>query len=574
MIAQPQYGFAPTMPMMANGGSVADAQSVQSKGRGKDTMLVHMTPKEVGGLQALAMQHGGSLTINPQTGLPEAGFLEAILPTLAGAALTIGSGGVINPYMSAAIVGGIQTARTGDLGQGLLAGLGAYGGAGLGAGLTSAGASAAPSTVAPTAGVDAATVTADAAAVAPTAVAPTAASTVTNPTQQALLEAGLTDAQVAANTGGTLATAPISQAAAAPPVDVFGNPLGVDEMAAQGAGAGSSTSILAPPSTTPPPATFGSNFTQAGQGVKSIFEPGGFDKFIGEAAVKADPSKGIQAAPATGLGGGFGAAKTTAFAAAPALLATPEYDAPAPKKEEASNYEGPYTPSARRVSYPGDDERRRTSEFTYFTPSNPVPFDEGGKVEEDRSIKMPDASYVAGQAPEFDHNFKAVEVQGGFPGGSAAPAPIGGKGAMGQALSIMLGKKNEEEKSKQIRDMSGYEYDPRSQRLVKGSSTGGLPALARGGSVPMLENGGFVLTKKAVDGLGRGNNEKGQANAQRGLGAIPIRGAGAKRGPKAGVDDKIKTTIDGKRPALCLTVKPTSPKNRLPKRVGPKRSML
>jgi hypothetical protein len=343
MIAQPQYGFAPTMPMMANGGSVADAQSVQSKGRGRDTMLVHMTPKEVGGLQALAMQHGGSLTINPQTGLPEAGFLEAILPTLAGAALTIGSGGVINPYMSAAIVGGVQTARTGDLGQGLLAGLGAYGGAGLGAGLTSAGASAAPGTVAPTAGLEFATNPADlaaatggeaaAAAVPSATTGATAASAVTDPTQQALLKAGLTDAQVAANTG-PLATAPISQAAAAPPVDVFGNPLGVDEMAAQGAGAGSSTSILAPPSTTPPPATFGSNFTQAGQGVKSIFEPGGFDKFIGDAAVKADPSKGIQAAPATGLGGGFGAAKTAAFAAAPALLAPPEYDAPASKKEE------------------------------------------------------------------------------------------------------------------------------------------------------------------------------------------------------------------------------------------------
>jgi hypothetical protein len=199
-----------------------------------------------------------------------------------------------------------------------------------------------------------------------------------------------------------------------------------------------------------------------------------------------------------------------------------------------------------------------------------VPFDEGGKVEEDRSIKMPDASYVAGQAPEFDHNFKAVEVQGGFPGGSAAPAPIGGKGAMGQALSTMLGKKNEEEKSKQIRDMSGYEYDPRSQRLVKSSSTGGLPALARGGSVPTLENGGFVLTKKAVDGLGRGNNEKGQANAQRGLGAIPIRGAGAKRGPKAGVDDKIKTTIDGKRPALVSNGEAYVPKKQVAKKGGAK----
>jgi hypothetical protein len=354
------------------------AQAVQRQGRGRDTMLVHMTPKEVGGLQALAMQHGGSLTINPQTGLPEAGFLEAILPTLAGAALTIGSGGVINPYMSAAIVGGIQTARTGDLGQGLLAGLGAYGGAGLGAGLTAAGASAAPSTVAPTAGgvqsaltpaeIAAATGGEAAAVAVPSATTgATAASAVTDPTQQALLKAGLPDAQVVANTG-PLATAPVSQTAAAPP-------LGVDEMAAETAA--SSTRVLAPPSTTPPTPTIGENFAQAGRGVKNVFTEEGFDKFVGEAAVKADPSKGIQAAPATGLGGGFGAAKTAAFAAAPALLATPEYK---PPEEEVSNYKGPYKPSARQVSYPDEEKRRQTSEFTYFTPSNPVPYAEGGET--------------------------------------------------------------------------------------------------------------------------------------------------------------------------------------------------
>jgi hypothetical protein len=119
-------------------------------------------------------------------------------------------------------------------------------------------------------------------------------------------------------------------------------------------------------------------------------------------------------------------------------------------------------------------------------------------------------------------------------------------------------------------DLSGYQYDPRTQRLVKSSSSGGLPALARGGSVPTLENGGFVLTKKAVDGLGRGNNEKGQANAQRGLGAIPIRGAGAKRGPKAGVDDKIKTTIDGKRPALVSNGEAYVPKKQVAKKGGAK----
>jgi hypothetical protein len=56
------------------------AQHLAARGRGPDTTLVHMTPKEVEGLQTLAMRHGGSLTINPQTGLPEAGFLSSILP--------------------------------------------------------------------------------------------------------------------------------------------------------------------------------------------------------------------------------------------------------------------------------------------------------------------------------------------------------------------------------------------------------------------------------------------------------------------------------------------------------------
>ena len=48
------------------------ANHLQSAGRGEDKQLVHMTPGEVEGLQAIAMAHGGSLTINPETGLPEA----------------------------------------------------------------------------------------------------------------------------------------------------------------------------------------------------------------------------------------------------------------------------------------------------------------------------------------------------------------------------------------------------------------------------------------------------------------------------------------------------------------------
>mgnify|MGYP003334602829 CR=1 FL=1 len=60
------------------------ANSLQNQGRGNDSMLVHMTPGEVAGLQSLALAHGGSLTTNPTTGLPEAGFLSDILPSIAG----------------------------------------------------------------------------------------------------------------------------------------------------------------------------------------------------------------------------------------------------------------------------------------------------------------------------------------------------------------------------------------------------------------------------------------------------------------------------------------------------------
>jgi hypothetical protein len=94
-----------------------------------------MSGKEVAGLQALAMAAGGSLTINPKTGLPEAGFLDSLLPTIVGAGITYFSGGMIDPITAGAIVGGVETARTGDLGKGALAGLGGFGGAGMVGGL-------------------------------------------------------------------------------------------------------------------------------------------------------------------------------------------------------------------------------------------------------------------------------------------------------------------------------------------------------------------------------------------------------------------------------------------------------
>jgi len=418
-IAQPQYGFGPTMPPgmydtppalmnFKDGGMTSSAQRVQNQGRGEDTMLVHMTPREVAGLQALAMAHGGSLTINPQTGLPEAGFLKNLLPTLVGAALTIGSGGVINPATAGMIVGGIETARTGDIGKGFLAGLGAFGGAGMGTGLQSAGTAANAANAAKT------------------------ATTATNTLGAAdIASAGLGDPGVATQTLGAGSTL---------------QPL-VQTPSTTMLGAGSNVGEAAATALTPT--------QQLTTGFKSVFDTGP----TGQAARDAFMGK---------VGGYGGLATKAGMAAAPALLAQPDYSMPAPKEEE-SNYEGPYTPSERRVSYPGDDERRRSSEFTYFAPSNPVPFEHGG-----------------------------------------------------------------------------------------------LASLARGGSVPQLEDGGFVLTKKAVDGLGRGSNKKGQENARRGLGAIPI------KGPGTGTSDSIKTNIDGKRPALVSNGEAYVPKRQVAKRGGAK----
>jgi hypothetical protein len=112
------------------------AKELQSYGRGDDSMLVHMTPGEVNSLQGLAMAHGGSLTINPETGLPEAGFLKKLLPTLLGIGLNFIPG--VGPLAAAGLVAAGSVAKTGSLSKGLMAGLQAYGGASLAGGLAPA----------------------------------------------------------------------------------------------------------------------------------------------------------------------------------------------------------------------------------------------------------------------------------------------------------------------------------------------------------------------------------------------------------------------------------------------------
>jgi hypothetical protein len=121
------------------------ARSLASFGRGGDTELIHMTKGEIRGLQQLALAHGGSLTINPHTGLPEAGFLKSLLPMIIGAGLMMIPG--MQPLGAAAITGAGFGLASGNLMKGLQAGMGAYGGAGIGEGLASMGAATAPATI-------------------------------------------------------------------------------------------------------------------------------------------------------------------------------------------------------------------------------------------------------------------------------------------------------------------------------------------------------------------------------------------------------------------------------------------
>jgi len=105
------------------------------QGRYGDSMLVHMNPIEVEGLAS--MSPTGSLTVNPETGQPEA-FLPFLIPLLGSlggsAALTgLGAGGILGATgLSSAAAGAIGSglaswASTGDLKQGLVSGITGFG---------------------------------------------------------------------------------------------------------------------------------------------------------------------------------------------------------------------------------------------------------------------------------------------------------------------------------------------------------------------------------------------------------------------------------------------------------------
>ena len=195
------------MPGIASLPLRTQAENVQEAGRGPDTYLVHMGPKELASMEHLANQKQMSLTVNPKTGLYEVGILQSMLPALVGAAAMYFTGGAAAPWVGALAGAGTGALLNKDnrLMGALTGGLGGFAGSSL-AGSLGAGAAAAEGAAATTpelAAVGANSV-APAVGAATGALGPTSVAEATQALAPGLLE-GASQVGVA---GGTLAGAP------------------------------------------------------------------------------------------------------------------------------------------------------------------------------------------------------------------------------------------------------------------------------------------------------------------------------------------------------------------------------
>ena len=122
------------------------AEELEEKGRFGDTHLLHVRDDELQGLSSL-----GQLTVNPDTGLPEAFSFKSLIPALVGTAVTIASGGTMAPLMAAGMGGlatfGTSMAMGNSLEQSLLSGFMTFGGGAIAGGGPSFGAEAAAGNV-------------------------------------------------------------------------------------------------------------------------------------------------------------------------------------------------------------------------------------------------------------------------------------------------------------------------------------------------------------------------------------------------------------------------------------------
>lgn len=534
----PQAQTGPVMPGMTSGmpakaglsaGMNPMAQQLQSMGRGSDTMLIHMAPEEVKGLQQLALATGGSLTINPHTGLPEAGWLKKLLPTILGAVLAPFTGGL----SAALLVGAGYTVATGSLQKGLMAGLGAFGGAGIGSALTSTAAklgTAALSNVPQVAAANA--IPASVPGLVPTSAA---------------LGAGSTAGQLAAGAAGAT-----TQAGA-----------GLAGAAGQFAGRAGEIAHLAAPQIS------NAAFEGLKQTALPMVQPPGLAANIGQTA-KAIGSAAIKDPLGTAktFGGEFASAaregltpgsmmyKYAPTAAAMGAIGNvsdamqPELDDSMPK-EEPSNYEGPYLPAFRQVQYSPltGNASEDSGERLYFNPVNPYPsyvpakamdikkkengYAEGGSTSAPPAKLEDLIAYFASKRPG------AIKSSVNYPPRTKPSSATGAKTST--ATSSAPAVQTVVPGGGGVPVKTDTTVNPEVLRGRYGTYTPdggwGINAMASGGHVDM-DHGSFVVDARTVSELGNGSSNAGIEALHR-MGGRPV------RGPGDGVSDSVPASIGG-----------------------------
>jgi len=314
------------------------SSEVAKRGRYGDTMLIHVNPREVAGLQYLGEKYGAKMTINPDTGLPEAFNFMRFMPMIAGAALSP----FITPMGAAAVVGAVEGVRTKSLTGGLKGALGAYGGANLVSNLAAFGAEGAGQAALPQVTADVGT------NITPLGDAATTNLGILNPGQMA--ESGILQGPTANEFAREMGTQGFNNLSDPGALDKIAQARGVlSEGASQLPGSGSP---VAPP-TTGPGAVTKANLAS---GIGRVFtDPGA----VGS-AIMANPMSTLSTVGSIALG----------------TQAEPEpYQPPGKKTYSSSTKAEPYKRNYRENPNPYDT----SSEFEYFQP-NALYVKEGGYI--------------------------------------------------------------------------------------------------------------------------------------------------------------------------------------------------
>jgi len=549
------------------------AKHMQSQGRDGDTGLIHMSPGEIGALQKLAIAHGGSLTVNPETGLPEAGFLKDWLPSIVGG-LTMLIPGVGIPLAMALAAGttfGTSMAVGNSLNKSLLQGAAAGAGAGLGGALGGAGA-------AEVGGVGAMSEKAAGQGITQAGTAVTGQAVAQQAAQKALADQAMKGAvgatqRAAATTGGNMWGNVGSYAgkSIAPMIDDAGQLATKGGFnAAEQSFMGVGTPYASPASFAPktPPPIGAEVYKAAGPMERLSHMNKGVDRLFNEEGFAGDfasANKGKLLTLGTGVAGNM-------------MMSDPK----SRPNYGGSTYAGPYLPTERTAQFPtGPEPWTDTSERQYFDDVNPYPgyapadetptmagggliglagynsyddeagydgYAKGGEVAQN-NMATPDMSaiqqYVQSisqpQRPQVPEILRQLQASRAATGDTQQPTtgstqqpttgstqqPTTGEHDYGfkpiTAQGAVKGK---------YLDLTGYIYNPETQQMEAPPklAMGGLTSLAAGGSyldgpgdglsdsIPAmigknqparLADGEFVISADVVSAIGGGSSKAG-----------------------------------------------------------------